>query len=318
MQNALRSWVSALQTPPLMRFRVAQLSLVMLATSSAGCASTELRGDAASVVVRGHREVVISVTEPDPTVSMALAPLVFASGPAALFVDRSNVRCPEGMALVADKVCVDRWEATLARVVNGKVEDWSPFYAVDGEESQGASFPFVALSRPGKQPQAYISGRQAELACRSAGKRLCTSDEWVRSCRGSKNTQFPYGQERRAKVCNDDIRARHPVIEATNGAGIFGDKVWLDGMNLPQINQLPDTLAPTGSRKECVSEEGVHDLVGNLHEWVADADGTFRGGFYMDTTHNGDGCSYRTTAHDFNYHDYSTGFRCCADAESVE
>jgi formylglycine-generating enzyme required for sulfatase activity len=108
------------------------------------------------------------------------------------------------------------------------------------------------------------------------------------------------------------------VIEATNARGIFGDKVWLDGMNLSEVNQLPDTLLPTGSRDACVTEEGLFDMVGNLHEWVADADGTFRGGFYMDTTHNGDGCSYRTTAHDFNYHDYSTGFRCCADPESVE
>ena len=48
------------------------------------------------------------------------------------------------------------------------------------------------------------------------------------------------------------------------------------------------------------------------------ADGTFRGGYYMDTTKNGEGCSYRTTAHDFAYHDYSTGFRCCMDPERVE
>jgi hypothetical protein len=56
-------------------------------------------------------------------------------------------------------------------------------------------------------------------------------------------------------------------------------------------------------------------MVGNLHEWVDDAAGTFRGGYYMDTSRNGDGCSYQTTAHDFAYHDYSTGFRCCIDAE---
>ena len=52
---------------------------------------------------------------------------------------------------------------------------------------------------------------------------------------------------------------------------------------------------------------------GNLHEWVADVDGTFRGGFYADAVLNGTGCLYRTTAHAASYHDYSTGFRCCAD-----
>ena len=55
--------------------------------------------------------------------------------------------------------------------------------------------------------------------------------------------------------------------------------------------------------------------MGNLHEWTADPTGTFRGGFYVDTTLNGDGCTYRTTAHGVSHRDYSTGFRCCAEAD---
>ena len=52
-------------------------------------------------------------------------------------------------------------------------------------------------------------------------------------------------------------------------------------------------------------------MVGNVHEWTAAKGGTFRGGYYLDTHINGDGCDYRTTAHNHGYHDYSTGFRCC-------
>jgi hypothetical protein len=59
-------------------------------------------------------------------------------------------------------------------------------------------------------------------------------------------------------------------------------------------------------------------MVGNLHEWIEDPEGTFRGGFYMDTLINGEGCDYATTAHSKKYHDYSTGFRCCMDADAVE
>ena len=33
---------------------------------------------------------------------------------------------------------------------------------------------------------------------------------------------------------------------------------------------------------------------------------------------NGDGCTYRTAAHEFTYHDYSTGFRCCADPHAAD
>jgi formylglycine-generating enzyme required for sulfatase activity len=83
-------------------------------------------------------------------------------------------------------------------------------------------------------------------------------------------------------------------------------------MNDPRLNQLPNSLAPSGSFEQCVTAEGVYDMHGNLHEWVADADGTFRGGFYVDAVINGNGCLYRTTAHSRSYHDYSTGFRCCA------
>ena len=47
---------------------------------------------------------------------------------------------------------------------------------------------------------------------------------------------------------------------------------------------------------------------------LIDPAGTFRGGFFVDTQLNGNGCLYVTTVHDTTYADYSTGFRCCADA----
>jgi formylglycine-generating enzyme required for sulfatase activity len=85
-------------------------------------------------------------------------------------------------------------------------------------------------------------------------------------------------------------------------------------MNEPRLNQVRGTLARTGTHPRCTSGNGVFDLVGNLHEWTSDPNGTFRGGYYLDTHINGEGCKYRTSAHHFRYHDYSTGFRCCRDA----
>jgi formylglycine-generating enzyme required for sulfatase activity len=171
---------------------------------------------------------------------------------------------------------------------------------------------------PGVVPQGYISGKQAAAACAASGKRLCSAEEWDRACRGPKHTQFPYGDTRRAGVCNDDIRAVHPVAQVAEIVGMTPDEMWRDGMNHPMINQLADALLKTGERAECKNAYGVFDMVGNLHEWIDDPDGTFRGGFYMDTTKNGDGCDYATVAHSFKYHDYSTGFRCCMDADRVE
>lgn len=222
-------------------------------------------------------------------------------------------RCPVEMALVDNRVCIDRWEGSLVERSPGEERAWSPFTPVDGREAL-----VRAVSRPNVIPQGYISGEQAMAACRASGKRLCTGDEWERACRGPMRTTFPYGEARRSGACNDDIRAVHPVVEVASTLGLDPGDWWRDAMNNPLINQLPASLLRTAERVECTNAYGVFDMVGNLHEWIDDASGTFRGGFYMDTSHNGDGCSYQTTAHNFRYHDYSTGFRCCMDPERVE
>ncbi len=203
--------------------------------------------------------------------------------------------CPAEMVPI-DTFCVDRYEAAL--VVNG--EGWSPYH-------NPGEMPAVAVSRAGLVPQGYINGHQAAAACERAGKRLCSDREWARACGGEEAWTYPYGPERVAGRCND-ARAVHPAVErfpdAANPFSLIQDAC---------INQLPESLVPAGARVDCVTPEGVHDLMGNLHEWTSAQSGTFRGGFYVDTVRNGEGCLYATTAHDRHHWDYSTGFRCCAD-----
>ena len=91
------------------------------------------------------------------------------------------------------------------------------------------------------------------------------------------------------------------------------DPIVFSMIDHPCLGQLPDGVAPTGAYVACETDDGVRDMMGNLHEWTADPAGTFRGGFFVDTEINGEGCLYRTTAHDVSHWDYSTGFRCCAD-----
>ncbi len=209
--------------------------------------------------------------------------------------------CPAGMAAV-DTFCVDRWEAMLVEVKgDDSLAPFSP-YANPGTTR------VRAMSAPDVVPQGYVDQLQAGAACAEAGKRLCTDDEWLRACQGSPATTYPYGDAVEPGVCND-ARDCHPVVQYFETTA---DWIWSELGN-PCINQLPDGLAATGSHPGCESADGMFDMMGNLHEWTADPNGTFRGGFYVDTVINGSGCLYRTTAHNVYHWDYSTGFRCCAD-----
>jgi hypothetical protein len=212
--------------------------------------------------------------------------------------------CPPGMAPIPGKrICVDRWEAYLVEVLeDGTFQSWSPYF------NPGA-IKVRARSAPGAVPQGYISQVQATAACTEAGKRLCSDTEWLAACHGSNKTQYPYGSTEKAGACNDH-RDRHPAIEYLESSDVFAK------LEHPCINQVPETVGVTGAKSECSTPEGVFDMVGNLHEWTADPNGTFRGGYYVEAKLNGHGCDYVTTRHDAIYWDYSIGFRCCADQKS--
>jgi len=213
------------------------------------------------------------------------------------------------------RYCIDRWEASIVRVGASGQSAWPGNRPIDGIEAEA-----LAVSASGRKPQGYISGQQAAVACGRAGKRLCEIDEWVRACKGPRLLLYPYGNARRPNVCNDRFKVldHHPVPTLFNQhapPGTDRKMMWHPSwMNDPRLHEMPHTIDSSGSHAGCTNEYGVYDMVGNLHEWVADPDGTFMGGFFMDTFQNGQGCEYRTVAHEYEYHDYSTGFRCCADA----
>jgi formylglycine-generating enzyme len=212
--------------------------------------------------------------------------------------------CGPDTVLIDAAFCIDRFEARLEAHDGSRWVAHSPYHRPAGR--------YRAVPARGQAPQGYLSGVEADAACREAGKRLCTSAEWLRACRGAANRAFPYGDTYAAGACNDRYAGTHPVVD------YFGTSqgVWdMAHMNDPGINQQPGTVASGGAFAACATADGVHDLHGNLHEWVADTGGTFRGGFYADGRINGVGCSYATTAHGRGYHDYSTGFRCCANPE---
>ena len=243
----------------------------------------------------GTIEAAISAYAPGrfhPVVEGALPPM------------RTDAHCPADMGLVDGRVCVDRYEASLVeRGEGGALIPHAP------NHSPLPGHVYVARSVPGVVPQAYVSGAQALAACTAAGKRLCAPVEWRAACGGSDGFAFPYGPERSLGVCHDSGVAPMLVYHSDTMKRGWGPLE----LNDPRNIELEGTLAKTGAFRGCVNDYGLYDMVGNLDEWTADPNGTFQGGFWLDTSLHGDGCAYRTIAHPFDYHDYSTGFRCCAD-----
>ncbi len=209
--------------------------------------------------------------------------------------------CRSEMALVENRFCIDRWEASLVEVTAGGERPFSPYQSPNGSAVR-------AVAAGNAVPQGYMSRDQADRACKASHKRLCLDEEWVMACRGDPPHSFPYGDGRQKGVCNDSgrspLRAFYPESPETYSDG---------PMNDPRLNQLPTTVARSGAFARCTNGFGVFDMVGNLHEWVMSPHPTFRGGYFLDTHSNGEGCAYHTTAHAADYHDYSTGFRCCSD-----
>ncbi|NUO50372.1 MAG: SUMF1/EgtB/PvdO family nonheme iron enzyme [Polyangiaceae bacterium] len=250
----------------------------------------------------------------------------------------SQTRCPGEMVL-AGEVCVDRFESTLVdrttghylspdyppspNALSGAFGDWLtrrerqgdviaralPLPAV-GSWQLGAMPALVAVAREGVRPSGYVSGALARESCDSAGKRLCTLDEWRRACRGEANTLFPYGTSYKDRVCNVNLPA-HPAAELHQNASI--------GHLDPRLNRVETADGPllrtTGATSSCASrwgDDAIYDMVGNIDEWVDEKGGAFAGGFYSRSTTNG--CESLVTAHPTAYADYSTGVRCCKDA----
>jgi hypothetical protein len=240
-----------------------------------------------------------------PRASLVLATLALGWTLFATTNAAARSACPSDMAQVGES-CVDRYEASLVAIDEHGRElgAWSPYVSPGGHLVK-------AVSRAGVTPQAYTSFYQAKAACENAGKRLCSADEWVTACKGPDHTRYPYGDVRVPHACVDTNRTA-PLARYHTAARMYS----MAAMNDPRLDQTPNTVARTGEASKCTNAFGVHDMVGNVHEWTDDA--TFRGGYFLDTRINREGCDYVTTAHEPVYHDYSIGFRCCADAGAID
>jgi hypothetical protein len=163
-------------------------------------------------------------------------------------------------AVLAGSVCVDKYEASVWRIPDpfgineklvkdvrkGKAEyadlvaggatqlgTASDDYAPCDDQGQNCADDIYAVSLPSVTPSSFMTWFQALEACTNSGKRLPSNAEWQGAANGTPDP----GSDNDTTDCNS--------------AGTMG-------------------VVATGSRGLCVSSRGAHDMVGNLHEWVAD------------------------------------------------
>jgi formylglycine-generating enzyme required for sulfatase activity len=162
-------------------------------------------------------------------------------------------------------------------------------------------------NRAGAEPLVMLRFVEAEAACASAGKRLCTEFEWETACEGPETRPWPYGFRYDPSACNS-AKPYRPVSEARLASS--------DAAVRAAETRRAWQGEPSGSYPACQSAAGVFDLTGNVEEWVQTSRpewpyrSALKGGYWSKPWA---GCRDTNEAHGPQFRFYEVGFRCCKD-----
>jgi formylglycine-generating enzyme len=248
----------------------------------------------------------------DPVVATLALAVGMLHVPAAPSLDPGpNPECPSDMRLVAG-THAEEVQHLCVEPRKDKKDTHCFAYWEGGTAEEGARTDirvcmdqFEAPNKKGARPLVMQSFRMAERWCSERRKRVCTEQEWELACEGDERRPLAYGWAVNRTTCNSDKQWR-PFDAAALQAG--GDE---EKKELEKLWQG----ATSGTYLSCVSPSGIHDMMGNVEEWVATRKGrkfpgALMGGFWAKPW---TGCRGTNDAHEPTFTFYETGFRCCSD-----
>jgi formylglycine-generating enzyme required for sulfatase activity len=162
------------------------------------------------------------------------APAVLISAGSVVMGDDENSPRRE---IYVDAFYMDKYEITVSR--------YAKFLQATGNVRRPEEWDSADLQNGAELAVVGVDWHDADSYCRWAGKRLPTESEWEKAARGSDERKYPWG---------NDV----PTPEHARFGKPSQNPVYKDG------------VAAVGTHSKGISPFGIHDLSGNVSEWVAD------------------------------------------------
>jgi formylglycine-generating enzyme len=217
-------------------------------------------------------------------------------------------QCPAGMVAIQGDYCPNVEQRCLRwiDITQMRCAEFAPTRCLSSRKRRISVCidKYEYPNRRGVFPQVMVTWYQAKRACEARGARLCSMAEWTFACEGEQMLPYPWGLVRDNRICNFEhqrvrvnrMRLGNPATAADESARAY-------------------EAALSGQFDRCVSPFGVHDMVGNVDEWVRNETGepfqsALKGGWWGPIRAR---CRPATLAHNETFIYYQIGFRCCAN-----